>query len=252
MLVNLGPDGGMDLWEARRRMFPRRATVVCGALALALACNPYPRIACTPGALEACFGTDISFRRLGGDSTLIIIRVQNLQGTITEDNSAWSQLLYIRVYRNTNPSLGFPADGPVLPTWDATVQTLGPAPPGSGWRNVGVNSPSFVNEWTAAGGTYGTNVGYVSGRDSTYNQVVKAGAGLRTYTGPGKAPGWVTFTFVAHRPISSSDVGIQLSAWASLQSASMLPPPEQVGCQLVKGGGPISSDCVFHLYNLPP
>ena len=232
-------------------MFRRHATFVGGALALGMACNPYPRIACTPDALKACFGTDIAFRSLGGDSTLITIRVQDLQGTIPEDNSAWSQLLYVRVYRNMNPSLGFPADGPVVPTWDATVLTLGPAPAGSGWRNVGVNSPSFVSEWTAAGGTYGTNVGYVSGRDTTYNQVVKAGAGLRTYTGAGKAPGWVTFTFVAHRSVTESDIGVQLSAWASLQPASTLAPPQQVGCQLVKGGGPVSSDCVFLPYNLP-
>ncbi len=232
-------------------MTPRTVMLLGAVCAVATACNPYPRIVCTPGTITACFGIDVSFRAMPGDSTEITLRVQNLRGTVSSDNSAWSQLLYLRVYRNMDPPLGFPAAGPITPTWDATVQTLGPAPPKSGWQNTGVSSPSFVSEWVATGGTYGTNVGYVSGRDSTYNQQVNAGAGLRTYAGPGTAPGWVTFSFVAARPVTASDVGVQLSAWASLLPAATLPVPQQLGCQVIAGGGPVSPDCTFLPYDLP-
>ena len=230
---------------------PHTRAFASAGLAIAAACSPYPRIACTPGPISACFGFDIAFHPLPGDSTRITIRIQDLQGTIPADNAAWSQLLYLRVYRNMNPPLGFPDDGPAVPTWDPAVQPIGPAPAGSGWHNTGANSPSFVSEWVGTGGTYGTNVGYVAGRDSTYNEVSNIGAGLRTYTAAGTAPGWVTFNFVAQRPVRAADVGVQLSAWASQVPAASLPVPQQVGCQLVAGGGPIGPACHFLDYNLP-
>jgi hypothetical protein len=228
----------------------RSAASTFAILGLVLGCHK-PRIACTTGALKACFGTDVTFTNFGTDSTRVKIDIQNLQGTVAQDNTAWSQLLYIRVYRNMNPPLGFPNGGSVVPTWTATVQPLGPSPAGSGWRNSGANSPSFVSEWVATGGSYGSNVGYVSGRDTTYNQVVNAGAGLRTFSGVGRAPGWVTFSFVAHHRLTASDIGIQVSAWASTQPARSLAAPTQVGCQLITGGGPIAPPCEFFAYNLP-
>lgn len=230
-------------------MFRRLGILVVATAALG-ACAPERQIVCTTGAIRACFGIVVDFRSLGGDSTRISIDVQDLQGTVPDDNSAWSQLLYVRVYRNMMPSLGFPGPGAITPTWDATVQTIGPSAPGSGWQNTGVNSPSFVSEWIATGGTYGTDVGYVSGRDSTYNQVVHAGAGLRTYIGPGKDPGWVRFSFVAQHAVKSADVGVQLSAWASPQPASTLQTPQQVGCQVIIGGGPVGPGCTVFPYDL--
>ncbi|MEJ2184964.1 MAG: hypothetical protein P8Z36_03405 [Gemmatimonadota bacterium] len=220
------------------------------AIAGASACAPSPQIVCTPGAIQACFGIVVDFRSFGSDSTRITIDVQDLQGTVPQDNAAWSQLLYVRVYRNMDPSLGFPGPGAITPTWDAAVQTIGPSAPGSGWHNTGANSPSFVSEWVASGGGYGTDVGYVSGRDTTYNQVVHTGAGLRTYIGPGKNPGWVRFSFVAQHVVTSADVGVQLSAWASPQPASTLQAPQQVGCQVITGGGPVVSGCAVFPYNL--
>lgn len=230
-------------------MSPRFGMFVVATAALG-ACAPRPQIVCTPGPIQACFGIVVDFQNLGGDSTRITIDVQDLQGTVPNDNSTWSQLLYIRVYRNMAPSLGFPGPGAITPTWYAAVQTIGPSAPGSGWHNTGVNSPSFVSEWVAAGGTYGTDVGYVSGRDSAYNQVVHAGAGLRTYVGPGKNPGWVRFSFVAQHVVTRDDVGVQLSAWASLQPASTLQAPQQVGCQVINGGGPVEPGCDSFPYNL--
>ena len=233
-------------------MTSRLATSIMATVAFATACDDdYPLIACTSGVHKACFGFDIAFEPLVGDSTRITVRVQNLQGTISADSTAWSQLLYVRVYRNMNPVLGFPNGGTITASWDATVAPIGPEPAGSGWHNSGVNSPSFVSEWIATGGSYGTNVGYVSGRDSTYNQVANVGAGLRTYSGADTAPGWVTFTFVATQPVTDSDVGVQLSAWASNQPAASLPVPEQVGCQIIPGGDPVTAGCVFLPYNLP-
>lgn len=231
-------------------MIPRSAILACATATLAAACNPYPRIVCTPEVIRACFGFDQSLRSLGGDSTLITIRIQNLQGTILRDSSAWSQLLYIRVFRNMAPSLGFPEGGPVIPTWDPGVQTIGPEPKGSGWHNGGTNFPSFVSEWAAVGGQYGKNVGYVAGRARTYNEVVGAGAGLRTYKAPGKRPGWVTFTFVAKRPVTAADIHIEIAAWASLQPASSLPVPENVGCQVIQGGGTAAHGCIDLPYDL--
>jgi len=219
-------------------------------LGFTIACKPKPRIACTNGALKACFGTEVEFTHFGNDSTRVTIDIQNLQGTIPDDNTAYSQLLYIRVYRNMLPVLAFPNGGSVVPTWTTTVQTIAPGPAGSGWHNTGVNSPSFVSEWIATGGSYGSNVGYVAGRDVTYNQITHTGAGLRTFTAVGRAPGWVTFRFVAHHNVTASDIGIQISAWASAQPAATLAAPTQVGCQLITGGGPIGPPCTFLPYNL--
>ncbi|MEJ2218595.1 MAG: hypothetical protein P8099_18550 [Gemmatimonadota bacterium] len=227
-----------------------RSGVFLVAIAGASACAPKPQLVCTTGAVQACFGIVVDFRKMPGDSTRITIDVQDLQGTVPNDNSAWSQLLYVRVYRNMDPSLGFPGPGVITPTWDTTVQTIGPSAPGSGWHNTGVSSPSFVSEWIAAGGGYGTDVGYVSGRDTSYNQVVNAGAGLRTYIGPGKNPGWVRFSFVAQHVVTRDDVGVQLSAWASLQPASTLQAPQQLGCQVITGGGPVSGSCASFPYKL--
>jgi hypothetical protein len=228
----------------------RPAVFALATASLTLGCHrDFRRIACTTGALKACFGTEVTFRRIPGDSTRITIRIQNLQGTLSADNTAWSQLLYIRVFRNTNPPVGFPNGGSVTPTWDASVQTLGPGAPGSGWHNAGTNSPSFVSEWVGVGGSYGTNVGYVSGRDVTYNQVANVGAGLRTYTAAATAPGWVTFSFKAGRPVTTGDVGVQISAWATNQPAASLPVPQQVGCTLIGGGG--ANACTFLPYSFP-
>ena len=232
----------------RRRGYGRIA-----GLTLALAgtgCAEDPQIVCTPGSLRACFGIEVIVRQVGGNDTRVTIHVQNLQGTIADDNTAWSQLLYLRVYRNMNPALGFPVGGDVVPTWEPAVATIGPGPAGSGWRNTGVNSPEFVSEWIATSGAYGTDVGYIAGRAATYNEVAGVGAGFRTFSGVGSAPGWVTFTFLAGQPFTISDVGVQLAAWASNQPASGLPAPQSVGCQVIKGGGPLSTDCIFLPYNL--
>jgi len=228
-----------------------RATLVLATACLALGCRrDFRRIACTTGALKSCFGIQVLFRSLPGDSTRVTIRMQNLQGSVAADNTAWSQLLYVRVYRNSSPSLAFPNDGAVLPTWDASVQTLGPGAPGSGWKNIGSNSPpNIMSEWVGVGGVYGTNVGYIAGRDPTYNQVANIGAGLRTYSAAATPPGWVTFSFVAGRPFTSADVGVQFSVWASDQPASGLPVPKQIGCTYIPSG--VASACTILPYSFP-
>jgi hypothetical protein len=231
----------------------RRSYVRIAGLTLTLAgtgCAEDPQIVCTPGSLKACFGIEVIVRPVGGNDTRVTIHVQNLQGTIADDNTAWSQLLYLRVYRNMEPALGFPVGGDVVPTWDPAVTTIGPGAAGSGWRNVGVNSPEFVSEWVASGGTCGADVGYLAGRNETCNEVAGAGAGFRTFSGVGSAPGWVTFSFLAGQRFTISDVGVQLAAWASDQAASGRPAPQSVGCQVIRGGGPLSTDCIFLPYNL--
>ncbi len=231
-------------------MTRRSVAITVGAMSLATACSrPLPRIACTPGALSACFGISTTFTPAAGDSTIVTIRVQNLQGSTSHDNTAWSQLLYLRVYRNSNPSLKFPQTGPFTPTWDPSVAAIGPGAPGTGWHNTGASFPSFVSEWVGVGGSYGANVGYVAGRDTTYNEVAKVGAGLRTYT-HGAAPGWVTFTFRAGHPVTAADVSVGLSAWASAQPASGLPVPSQVSCVVIVVNGGVSN-CNFFPYHFP-
>lgn len=197
------------------------------------------QILCTRGAVKACFGFTISFVNYGNDSTRIWIQVQDLQGTIPQDNTAWSQLLYIAVTRNSNPSLKFPPWGEaVLPTWSGAVGILGSSPPGSGWTNRGTSEPSFVSQWMAFGATYGSAGGYVSGRGGTYNQLLNAGAGLRTFKAAGQAPGWVTFNFVAHHHVTRGDVEVDLSAWTSLYPANINVTPKQVGCTVPIVPGP--------------
>jgi len=230
----------------RRIVFALASVVMAG-------CGPSPQIACTTGTLKACFGTEVFFYPFGNDSTRIEIWVQDLQGTVTADNTAWSSLLYIRVYRNLLPQLNFPvAGGSVLPTWSGPVQTLGPSAPGSGWKDTGVSYPSFVSEWIATGGGYSTDVGYVSGRDTTYHQVVNTGSGLRTYNAAGHAPGWVKFSFIAHSHVTKNDIGIELSAWASAQPASTLAVPSQVGCTILVSPVSQGLPCTFLTYDLLP
>ena len=222
------------------------------AVALGLGCRrSNARIACTPGKFSACFGTEVTFQALPGDSTRITIRIQDLQGTVSQDNTAWSQLLDVRVWRGGPPLLGFPNFGPILPTWTPQVQPLGPGAPGSGWHNGGINMPEVsYSEWLAIGGTYGQNVGYVSGKDVSYNQAANTGSGLRTYTAPGVFPGWVTFSFVAAHHVTASDVLVELAAWVSDKPATSLPVPQEVGCILINGGSnPFV--CKFFPYNLP-
>lgn len=87
------------------------------AIGLGLGCrHPTARIACTPGEFSACSGTQVTFQSLPGDSTRITIRIQDLLGTIPQDNTAWSQLLYVRVWRGGAPLLGFPNNDPIVPT----------------------------------------------------------------------------------------------------------------------------------------
>ncbi len=239
---------GLWLEEEVTVTLMRRLPLILAA-ALSAACNHNPRIACTRGTLRACFGIDISFNPVG-DSTIITIRIQDLQGIVRADNTAWSQLLYLRVYRNMAPSLSFPGPGTITPSWDATVTPIGPGAPGSGWTNMGVNYPSFVSEWVAAGASPGSSAGYVTGRDVAYSEFRHTGAGLRTFTAPEKAPGWVTFYFVAHHIVTAADVGVQISAFASDQPASAVVAPQQVGCQVIPGGGSVTTDCDLLTYGI--
>jgi hypothetical protein len=225
------------------------------ALALTLtgfACAQNPRIVCTPGALNACFGIDVVVQPIeGSNDTRVTVHIQNLQGTVPDDNTAWSQLNHIRIHRNLEPSLGFPGGGDIMPTWWPSVTTIGPEPPGSGWRNVGVNSPpGLVSEWIATGGLYDGDGGYIAGRNQTYKQAAKVGAGLRTFSGVGTAPGWVTFTFVAAESFTADDVSVYIAIDASTQPASGLPVPEGVGCYIPGFGLNGDNECIELPYNL--